>query len=99
MGWMVENECAEKCAEATHRTDVSGEGYDRRCCKRHYYNCKHFFSRGGISGYSLRAPGYSAEDLNSMTISEIKALADSLGYSITRTKKADIINEFLEQQG
>ena len=24
---MVENECAEECAEATHRTDVPGEGY------------------------------------------------------------------------
>jgi len=33
-----------------------------------------------------------------MTISEIKALADELGYSITATKKADIITEFLAQQ-
>ncbi len=33
-----------------------------------------------------------------MTISEIKALADSLGYSITATKKAEIISEFLNQQ-
>lgn len=32
-----------------------------------------------------------------MTIAEIKALAGELGYSITKTKKADIINEFLEQ--
>lgn len=30
-----------------------------------------------------------------MTVAEIKALADSLGYSITATKKADIITEFL----
>lgn len=34
-----------------------------------------------------------------MTITEIKALAESLGYSITATKKADIIEEFLAQQG
>lgn len=34
-----------------------------------------------------------------MTISQIAELADSLGYSITATKKADIIAEFLEQQG
>lgn len=33
-----------------------------------------------------------------MTISEIKALADELGYSITKTRKADIIAEFLAQQ-
>lgn len=34
-----------------------------------------------------------------MTIAEIKALASALGYSITKTRKADIIAEFLEQQG
>lgn len=33
-----------------------------------------------------------------MTIAEIKALAEEMGYSITKTKKADIIAEFLEQQ-
>lgn len=34
-----------------------------------------------------------------MTVTEIRALAESLGYSITATKKADIIEEFLTQQG
>lgn len=33
-----------------------------------------------------------------MTIAEIKSLAAELGYSITKTRKADIIAEFLEQQ-
>lgn len=33
-----------------------------------------------------------------MTIAEIKALAESLGYSITKTRKAEIIEEFLSQQ-
>ena len=33
-----------------------------------------------------------------MTIAEIKALAAELGYSISRTRKAEIISEFLEQQ-
>ena len=33
-----------------------------------------------------------------MTIAEIKALAVQLGYSITKTRKADIITEFLNQQ-
>lgn len=34
-----------------------------------------------------------------MTIAEIKSLAEQLGYGITNTKKADIIDEFLAQQG
>ena len=34
-----------------------------------------------------------------MTIAEIKALAADLGYSIFTTKKADIIAEFIAQQG
>lgn len=33
-----------------------------------------------------------------MTIAEIKALASELGYSISKTKKADIIAEFIERQ-
>lgn len=33
-----------------------------------------------------------------MTIAEIKSLAADLGYTITATKKADIIEEFLAQQ-
>lgn len=33
-----------------------------------------------------------------MTVSQIKELAASLGYSVTATKKADIIAEFLAQQ-
>ena len=33
-----------------------------------------------------------------MTIAEIKALAVELGYSITKTRKADIIDEFLSQE-
>lgn len=33
-----------------------------------------------------------------MTIAQIKELANSLGYTITAAKKADIINQFLEAQ-
>ena len=33
-----------------------------------------------------------------MTIAEIKALAVELGYSITKTRKVEIIQEFLTQQ-
>lgn len=52
-----------------------------------------------MTGYSQRrAAAYSAEDLNTMTVSQVKALAADVGYSITKTKKADIIDEFLRQQ-
>lgn len=34
-----------------------------------------------------------------MTISQISELADNLGYTITATKKAEILAQFLEQQG
>ena len=33
-----------------------------------------------------------------MTIAEIKALAEELGYHITKSLKAEIIAEFLQQQ-
>ena len=33
-----------------------------------------------------------------MTIAEIKALAGELGYSVTKTRKAEIIQEFFWQQ-
>lgn len=53
-----------------------------------------------MTGYSLKAESavYTAEDLNGMTIAGIKSLAADLGYTITKTLKADIINEFLAQQ-
>ena len=34
-----------------------------------------------------------------MTVAQIKTLATELGYTITATTKANIIAEFLEQQG
>jgi hypothetical protein len=34
-----------------------------------------------------------------MTIAEIKELGDSLGYTFSASKKADVIDEFLTQQG
>jgi hypothetical protein len=33
-----------------------------------------------------------------MTIAEIRSLASDLGYTLTATRKADIIAEFLAQQ-
>lgn len=41
---------------------------------------------------------YTQEELEAMTIDQIKALAAERGYTITKTLKADIIAEFLTQQ-
>lgn len=42
---------------------------------------------------------YSETDLIGMTVASIKAIAIERGYTITKTVKADIIAEFIEQQG
>ncbi len=47
---------------------------------------------------SSAAADYTADDLSQLTIAQIKALAEDCGYTITKTKKADIIEEFLNQQ-
>lgn len=41
---------------------------------------------------------YSESDLNGMTITVIKSIAEERGYTIKSTKKSDIIGEFLTQQ-
>jgi len=41
----------------------------------------------------------SEAELNALTIAQIKALATERGYTITATRKADIISEFLAQEG
>lgn len=42
---------------------------------------------------------YTQEELESMTVKEIKKIADERGYLITKLLKAEIIEEFLIQQG
>ena len=42
---------------------------------------------------------YDEESLSEMTSREIKLLAADLGYKITKTSKASVIEQFLEQQG
>lgn len=42
---------------------------------------------------------YSKEELEAMTVEQIKAVAESLSYKITKTKKDEIITEFLTAQG
>lgn len=41
---------------------------------------------------------YTSEELNAMTVDEIKAIAAAKEYTITKTVKAEIIEEFLTQQ-
>lgn len=41
---------------------------------------------------------YTKEDIESMTVKEIKEIADERGYTISQVLKADIIEEFLSQQ-
>lgn len=41
---------------------------------------------------------FTAEELNALTVSKIKDLAQERGYSIKETAKAKIIEEFISQQ-
>ena len=51
-----------------------------------------------ISEMTFTEKVYTSDDLNSLTIDQIKAIATQRGYTITKTLKADIIAEFLTQQ-
>jgi len=44
----------------------------------------------------LNSPG---PDVSGLTIAQIKALANEKGYTITKTRKADIIAEYEAQEG
>lgn len=54
-----------------------------------------------MTNYSreIKPAVYSARDLENLTIAQIKSLAADLGYSLTSTKKADLISDFIERQG
>ena len=41
----------------------------------------------------------SESELQALTVTKIKAIATEKGYTITKTLKAEIIAEFLQQQG
>ena len=41
---------------------------------------------------------YQASDLEGMGVAQIRELAGRLGYSISRKKKVEIIQEFMEAQ-
>lgn len=54
------------------------------------------YSRAAADAGAFAA--YTADELNGMTVAQLKALASERGYTLTKTKKADIIAEILEQQ-
>ncbi len=41
---------------------------------------------------------YTLEELEDMTVREIRAAASSLGFEIKKTSRDDVVNEFLEKQ-
>lgn len=51
-----------------------------------------------IGNTDVEAHKYTADELNQMTLYDIKALAKSKSYSITKTTKAECITEFLAAQ-
>lgn len=51
-----------------------------------------------ISTLSNEEVEYTQEQLEAMTVNDIKSLAEEKGYTITKTLKAEIVEEFLQQQ-
>lgn len=41
---------------------------------------------------------YTADELNGMTVAQLRALASERGYTLTKTRKAEIMDEILMQQ-
>ena len=48
--------------------------------------------------FETKESRYTYDDLDGMTVREIKRKAEDLGFSITKTIKSDVIAEFLEKQ-
>lgn len=44
------------------------------------------------------AEKYTYDELNSMTVKQIKELADSMGFTMSKIIKDEVIQEFLSQQ-
>lgn len=53
---------------------------------------------GGNSQQGVNQTTYTRSQLQAMTKAQIEALAQSLGYVLTTTLKADMIQEFLDIQ-
>ena len=53
---------------------------------------------GGNSNQGVNQTTYTRSQLQAMTKAQIEELAQTLGYILTQTLKADMIQEFLDQQ-
>lgn len=67
------------------------------------FNCKPHDSRGTliefVEEYEEEYQNeYTSEELNALTVDQIKTIAAAKGYTITKTTKAEIITEFLAAQ-
>lgn len=67
------------------------------------FNCKPQDSRGTLIKFVEEIDEeyqatYTEEELNALTIEQIKTIATAKGYEITKTVKADIIAEFIAAQ-
>lgn len=52
-----------------------------------------------MTGYSRTEPAaWQARELESMSVAQIRELAGRLGYSISRRKKTELIQEFIKEQ-
>lgn len=68
------------------------------------FNCKPQDDRGTLIQFVEECESdfqkiYTEEELNALTIAQIKTIAEAKGYTITKTTKAEIITEFLTAQG
>lgn len=41
---------------------------------------------------------YTQEELSDMTVKDIRKLAEDMGFSLKKTAREDVVNEFLEKQ-
>lgn len=41
---------------------------------------------------------YTEEELSEMTVKDIRKLAEDMGFSLKKTAREDVVNEFLEKQ-
>ena len=68
------------------------------------FNCKPQDDRGTLIQFVEECESdyqtiYTEEELNALTIAQIKTIAAAKGFTITKTSKPDIIAEFLTAQG
>ena len=56
-------------------------------------------SADAVSEETATGKKYTEEELNALTVAQIKAIAAERGYDMKETVKAKLIAEFLTQQG